>query len=69
MKKAKKQVRWIRFRHKIITMIAYCVLAPYIYCKYHVKVERFREERRRNYLILLNHQTAGCCATRSHRGS
>lgn len=57
MKKAKKQARWIRFRHKIITMIAYCVLAPYIYCKYHVKVERFREVRRRNYLILLNHQT------------
>ena len=55
---AKKQKKkWIRFRHKVITEIARWVLTPYILLTYGVKVEKFKEQGKRNYLILLNHQT------------
>ena len=55
---AKKQKKkWIRFRHRVITEIARWVLTPYIHFAYGVKVEKFKEQGKRNYLILLNHQT------------
>ena len=57
MKEKKKQTKWVRFRHKVVTAIAYVVLVPYILLKYRIRVDRFREDKKRNYLILLNHQT------------
>lgn len=56
MKKNKKKT-WRRPRHKVITELARFVLKPYIRIRYGIKVEKFREPQRRNYLILLNHQT------------
>ena len=57
MKETKKQKKWMRFRHKVVTEIARWVLTPYIYLTYNIKIEKFREQGNRNYLILLNHQT------------
>ncbi len=53
----KKNKKWIKFRHRIFTRLAYYALQPSIRHKYHAKVERFRGEDR-PYLILYNHQTA-----------
>lgn len=58
MKDKKKQKKWIRTRHRIITRIAYFVLYPYTRLKYGITVERFRANEKRQYLVLLNHQTA-----------
>ena len=38
--------------------IAYAVLSPYAKIKYGIHVERFKEQGKRPYLILMNHQTA-----------
>lgn len=59
MKKAKnKKKKWMRFRHRVVRNILYAVLAPYSRIRYGIKVERFKEQEKRPYLILLNHQTA-----------
>jgi len=57
MKEKKKQKKWIRFRHRVITEIARWVLTPYIFLTYGIKVEKFKDQGKRNYLVLLNHQT------------
>lgn len=53
--KAKK--KWIRPRHRVVRNIVYCILNPYIRLRYGIKISRFREQSRRQYLILYNHQT------------
>ena len=55
--KKKKKEPWIKKRHAIITAIAGAVLRPYIKCKYNIKVDKFKEQGDRQYLILSNHQT------------
>ena len=50
--------KWVKLRHKIVRVVGYCIIAPYSRLKYGVKVEHFREQEKRPYLILLNHQTA-----------
>ena len=63
----KKQKKWIHFRHRVITEVARYILGPYCCLKYGYKVERFRGQGNRPWLILLNHQTpfdqffAGLC--------
>ena len=52
-----RKKKWIRYRHRVVRNIAYAVLYPYSKWKYGIKVERFREQEDRGYLILLNHQT------------
>ncbi len=53
--KAKK--KWLRTRHGVVRNIAYGILYPYVRLRYGIKIARFRETSRRQYLILLNHQT------------
>lgn len=57
-KENKKKKKWIRARHRIVRVI----LGPpfHLYCKlrYGVNIKRFREEGKRQYLVLFNHQTA-----------
>ena len=48
---------WMKFRHKIVRNIAYFVLYGYSKLKYGIKVDKFKEQGDRAYLILLNHQT------------
>lgn len=51
----KKQ--WMRPRHRIVRNIVFIILAPYSYLKYGIKVDKFKEQGNRAYLILMNHQT------------
>ncbi len=56
-KKKKKNSKWIKKRHRIVTRIAQIVLAPYAKWKYGIQMEPFREQEERPYLVLMNHQT------------
>ena len=49
---------WIKFRHKIIRDLAYAVLVPYSKIKNGIKVEKFKDNPERQYLVVFNHQTA-----------
>ncbi|MBR2410088.1 MAG: 1-acyl-sn-glycerol-3-phosphate acyltransferase, partial [Lachnospiraceae bacterium] len=53
----KKQERWQKFRHRVVRNIAYAVLYPYARLRYGITIEKFKEQEKRPYLILLNHQT------------
>ena len=55
--KAKKK-KWTKLRHRIVTCVLRLFLGFYTKIKYGIKVERFREQEKRPYLILMNHQTA-----------
>ena len=57
-KKNQKKNPWMRFRHRVVRNIAYAVLAPVVYFKYGMRVQKFKEQENRPYLILFNHQTA-----------
>lgn len=56
-KKKSKKKKWIRLRHLIVTRIAYCIMYPYSRLKYGVRIRKFKEQEKRPYLVLLNHQT------------
>ncbi|MBO5022977.1 MAG: 1-acyl-sn-glycerol-3-phosphate acyltransferase [Clostridia bacterium] len=56
--KDKKSNKWIKFRHGVVRNIAYALLYPYSRIKYGITVQKFKEQEKRPYLILLNHQTA-----------
>ena len=56
--KTQKRQKWVKLRHRIISSLASRVLRPYITLKYHVKIERFKEQNGRQYCIVMNHQTA-----------
>lgn len=58
MEKKKKKKQWVRTRHRVIRDIAACTLGVYTRIKYGVKVEPFKNQGKRKYLILMNHQTA-----------
>ena len=58
MKKKGKAKKWLKFRHKVVRNIAYWIIAPYSRWKYGIKVQKFREQEDRPYLVLMNHQTA-----------
>ncbi len=53
----KKQKNWIKPRHRWIRNLLYCILGPYCWLKYGLKVEKFKDQGDRPYLILLNHVT------------
>lgn len=56
--KSNKNKKWIRFRHKIVRNLLFLILYPYSRFKYGLRVEKFKEKNKRQYLILFNHQTA-----------
>ena len=57
MAEKKKEKKWMRRRHLVVRNLAGLILIPITRLMYHVKVERFKEQGDRAYLILLNHQT------------
>ncbi len=57
-KKKNNNKKWIRFRHAIVRNILYGTLGVYSRLKYNIKIERFKEQQKRPYLVLFNHQTA-----------
>lgn len=56
--KTKKTKKWIKAHHGIVRNIAYGTLGLYSKLKYGIKVEKFKGQGNRPYLILFNHQTA-----------
>ena len=57
MQKKKKDKRWVRFRHRVFRNILFLFFTPYCRLRYGIKIEKFKEQEKRPYLILLNHQT------------
>ncbi len=57
MKNNKNKKKWVRRRHRVVRNILICVLKPYSVLKYGIKVDKFKEQKDRPYLILYNHQT------------
>ena len=57
-KKKNRKKKWIKPRHRVARELLNLVLRPYSYLKYGVRVQRFREQEKRPYLVLYNHQTA-----------
>lgn len=57
-KQKKRRKKWIKFRHSVFRNILYVLIAPYTRIKYGVKIDRFRKQDGRQYLIIMNHQTA-----------
>ena len=55
--KKKKKEPWIKKRHALITFLAKGVAYPFVVNKYGIKIEKFKEQGDRQYLILANHQT------------
>ena len=49
---------WTKKHHAVVCNIARGILYPFARLKYHAKMERFKEQGDRQYLILYNHQTA-----------
>ena len=50
--------KWIRPRHRVVRSVLGFFFKPFCAWRYHVKMEPFKEQENRPYLILLNHQTA-----------
>ena len=55
--KKKKKEKWVKWRHKLVRNLLYLPLGTWIRIKYRIKIKRFREKKKRQYLILTNHQT------------
>ena len=55
--KKKKAKKWIRPQHKIVVPLLRELFRPIALWMYNLKVERFKEENGRQYLVLANHQT------------
>ena len=58
IKKNKKSKKWTKFRHRVVTVILHYTFGIYCKIRYRIRIDRFREQEKRPYLILLNHQTA-----------
>ena len=57
-KKTKKKQKWTKFRHKVVRTVGIWIVYPYVRIKYRIRIRRFKEQEKRPYLILFNHQTA-----------
>ena len=53
----RKDKRWTRPRHRVVRNLLSIFLPPYIRIRYGIKIEKLKEQEKRPYLILLNHQT------------
>ncbi len=50
--------KWIRPRHYVVRRVIGFFFYPFCSGRYRIKIERFKEQEKRPYLILFNHQTA-----------
>lgn len=57
-KQSGKKKKWMKFRHRIVRNLAWLVIYPFSRLKYGIKIDKFKEQGKRNYLVLSNHQTA-----------
>lgn len=56
--KNKKKRAWTKTRHKVITTLLRGTFGLYCRWKYGIKIEKFKGDYSRPYLIIMNHQTA-----------
>ena len=56
-KKKSKNKKWIKPRHNIVVPFLRECFRPIALWMYHIKIEKFKEENGRQYLVLANHQT------------
>ena len=54
----KDKKKWIKLRHGIVRNILYWTLGTYTKIKYNIKIDKFKGQEKRPYLVLFNHQTA-----------
>lgn len=57
-KKHKKKAKWLRFRHRLFRTLFMPFVALYTKLKYRIDVVKFKEQGKRPYFIMMNHQTA-----------
>lgn len=57
-KKPKKREKWLKLRHRVVRNVLFVTLGVFARLRYRIRIERFREQEKRPYLILYNHQTA-----------
>lgn len=55
---AHKPQKWVKKRHIAVKNIIHLLLYPYSRIKYGLRIERLKEKKERQYLVLYNHQTA-----------
>lgn len=53
----KKKETWRKYRHAVVVALLLPVFELYIRLKYSITTEKFKEQGKRPYLILMNHQT------------
>ena len=56
--KKNKKKKWVRFRHKVTRHTLGIFFRAYSRIKYGARIRPFKEERKRQYLVLFNHQTS-----------
>ncbi len=54
----KKNESWLKPHHSLVRNILYAVIYPYSRLVYGITINKFKEQEKRPYLILYNHQTA-----------
>lgn len=57
-KNKKKKSKWVRPRHKFFRAILDITLGTYSRIRYNIKIDRLPRDKRGQYLVLYNHQTA-----------
>ena len=50
--------KWVKVRHGVVRNVVALGLWPYTALRYRIRVDKFKEQGKRAYLILYNHQTA-----------
>lgn len=53
-----KKKKWIKLRHRIITAVAGFFFGPVVRRRYNVDIKKFKEQGKRQYFVMMNHQTA-----------
>lgn len=53
----KKKEKWMKFRHKVVWVVLYPILAVVTLLKFPIRVTPHKDKVKRPYLILMNHQT------------
>ncbi|MBO5109934.1 MAG: 1-acyl-sn-glycerol-3-phosphate acyltransferase [Clostridia bacterium] len=54
----KKRKKWMKPRHRLVRNLLAAILGPIARARYGIRIEKFKEQGKRPYLILYNHQTA-----------
>ncbi len=57
MANKKNAKKWIKTRHYIVRNVLYIFFYIYARIKYNITIEKFKEQKKTPYLVLLNHQT------------